>query len=430
MTPTIQRLDDDAFQLTLPTAVLTFDRVRDSTREGVQGSLSVHWTAEPNPRLLVPSTRVSFEKGTWQGGMLRALNDAEDSVDWSQQLTNAFNFIVAQMRTGPQLNGVDRLADPSPKFLIRPILSSSGATVIAAMGGTGKGWYAIAAALTVATGRTAFLGLPPLETLPVIYLDWEDDRDYFAERVHAMCRPHGIKPPGPDQLAHAECRAPLRAMTDGLIRDLRQRGVHRALFVIDSRGAAAGSDVNEAAGTNDLYDHIRRLPGPALVVDHQSWEASRKQRDGAIGSVYGWNRPRMIWNADSATTTEGINLLIRNPKFNRGRKQDPHAWAITLETGEHEELHTATLRPIPPSTVTTIGGTTEAPLADRITAILTGSEVAWTVDEIAAAVDKAAHTVRSILSRHSDRFVNVSDDRKGRWTTIQNDPRQALPDPL
>lgn len=425
-----QRVDDDAYQVTLDDAVITIDRVHDSHREGLSGEVKIHWNGQPAPRLLLPSTRTTFARAGWQRTILPALKDAQKSLDWQQILTNTFQAVIDNHRTGPTLRPVSGVVKPAPKFLVRPIISASGATVIAAMGGTGKGWYAIAAALTVATGSSAFLGLRPDEQLPVVYLDWEDDKDYFDERVHSMCAPHKVKIPTSDQMRHAECDRPFGSMIDGLIRDLHRDGITRAFFVIDSRGAAVGSDVNEAIGTNDLYDAVRRLPGPSLVVDHQSWEAARKKRDGAIGSVYGWNRPRMIWNAESAPTIDGLALVIRNPKFNRGRRQDNLAWSIEIRNGPNDELEAAVLRPIPATSVTALGADGETTMADQIEAILSTSEVPWTVKDLAEQLGKPEGSVRTVLGRNSDRFVNVSDDRTTRWTMADRDNRQTLPEPI
>lgn len=428
----IARIDSDAYQAVVDEATISIDRVYDSSREGLSGEVKVIWNGQPNPRLLLGSTRVTFARGGWHRSVLPVLEKAQkNGPDWQQILTEVFQQVIDTHRRGPELRPVNVEVKASPKYLVRPLVAASGATVIAAMGGTGKGWYAVAVALTVCTGRSAFLGAAPLEPLPVIYFDYEDSWEYFIERVAAACAPHGIPVPDESMMRHATPEGPLHSIIDGTLRDLHDDGIRKALFIVDSRGAAAGTDVNESAGTNMLYDAIHRLPGPSLVIDHLSWEAARKKRDGSIGSVYGWNRPRMIWNAEAEPTLTGFKFAIRNPKFNRGRRQDPRAWQLDIESDddENETLRSVIFKPIPASTVTSIVG--EAPTNhDIIYAFLSRCDEAQPVNEISTQTGLSYDAVHSVFKRDKEGvFVALKDGRRHLYWLAERDRQEALPEP-
>lgn len=429
----LARVDSDAYQAVIGDALISIDRVYDSSREGLSGEVKVNWNAQPNPRLLLASTRITFARAGWHRSVLPVLEKAvKNGPDWQQVLTEVFQEVIDTHRRGPELRPVNVEVKSSAKYLVKPLVAASGATVIAAMGGTGKGWYAVGLALTVCTGRSVFLGAKPLETLPVVYFDYEDSWEYFIERVTAACVPHGVPVPDEDMMMHATPDGPMHAMIDGHLRDLHRRGIRKAFFVVDSRGAAAGTDVNESAGTNMLYDAVHRLPGPSLIIDHLSWEAARKKRDGSIGSVYGWNRPRMIWNAEAEPTSEGFKFAVRNPKFNRGRRQDPRAWNLLIESADDEDetLRSVAFKPIPASTVTSI--VAENPTNhDLVYVYLSRSDEPQAVADIAGYTGLSPNSINTVFNRDKEgEFTSYKDGRRNLYWLKERDQREALPDPM
>lgn len=251
-----------------------------------------------------------------EGARLAALHG--NGWQWGDAIEQLSDDVMTEHREGDPPKRVSKLARPPGGqlgYLVAPLIPRLQNTVIHADPGEGKSSLAQALSACVATG-TPFAGMP-VQTGPVLYLDWETNEESFAYRMDAEYEGLGIAP---------ELREVIpidyKRMTGGLAENLGI--IHRwvtlgrhALVVIDSLAWATQDDPNEAMNAIKVMDAGRTLGTTLLTLAHQTKatrNAGRSQVPTIFGSVFYEAAARSVWamrGRPSGPSTKGIQLAHR-----------------------------------------------------------------------------------------------------------------------
>lgn len=364
--------------------------------------------ATGNRNLMAPKAPQPFVE--WADGKSKVPTD-----EWSGGLDKAFYEVVEAWREGAATIDLATIDPADLVFYVDPLVEQGGNTRLIAPGGSGKSLFAMAVALTVATGSNRFLGLEAQRTGPVLYLDWETSQETHARRIKALCDAAGVAMPGRDLILYRNEALPLyRTM----------QAVHRAadraeavMLVVDSRQAAAGpsgqSSGEEAA--SNLHMALREIGRPALVIDHKTKEAVAKGQKGGFGSVFNTNWARMEWEFtkyQKVGENDHVFVLSLEKENNVGKLP---ALAYRLQTeGGKRGVTSARFTRVRPETVA--DPTPRDSLADSILELFVVSSEAMPVSRIAELTRAPESTVRSTLNRNKAMFENVAAKGKtGQW---------------
>lgn len=383
------------------------DRIHQE-RDGLKCELTVTTSRAPMAGMLrqgnfnvsSPTTRSQWEK---------ALDQRMPEVDWYAAMEFLCALTLKRWRDGEPV--VD-LACVEPRsgvpFLLPPFIVDGAATVLFAEGGTGKSLLALAMGVSIATGID-ILDAEPTRLGPVLYLDWEWDKESHAERLLAICAGIGIK--APTGLIHYRHEvAPIWEAAPAIRRTIAELGI--VFVIIDSLGFARGGEPESADLTLKTFAALRTFGVPILCLDHVAKNATDKRY--SFGSVYTTNAARMTWRAE-ALKNEGesrIKVGLSNQKAN-GRFQKPRGFLIEMEIDRDDKLLSASFSATAPEDVP--GLSKALPLADHIQAILLANRGAMTIEGILSVLDaegasNSKESVRVTLYKNSTRFVKHGNE--------------------
>jgi hypothetical protein len=256
--------------------------------------------------------------------------------------------------------------------------------------GVGKGVLLTVAIAALAEGDSAYIPGSEVERpVRVGILDWEDNEDEWAERLHRMAVPPlsvpYLAPTGP--LTSSQVLANVR-------RWIEEEGVD--LVAVDSIIPAAGSaDAMKPEAATAYYQALREIERPNLSLAHVPKD--KAQAAHPFGSTY-WSAPsRLVWRVERPDDRARHVIRLVNTKHSRW----PLAGELILEVG-WAEPGPLRLR----SAVSPALGRDAAPIIDRIMAALDGAGRPLSVDEISTRVGSDPHTVRRTMARNRERFVD------------------------
>lgn len=249
-----------------------------------------------------------------EGGRLAQLH--ANGWQWADAIEQLADDVMTEHREGDPPKRVNKLKRPEGgrlSYLVDPLLPRGQNTVIHADPGSGKSSLAQALSACVATG-SPYVGMP-VQSGPVLYLDWETNEESFALRMDAEYEGLGIAPEVREVVP-----IDYKRMTGGLAENLGI--IHRwvtlgryVLVVIDSLAWATQDDPNEATNAIKVMDAGRMLNTTLLTLAHQT-KATRSNRQQAtiFGSVFYEAAARSVWamrSSSSASTSKGIQLAHR-----------------------------------------------------------------------------------------------------------------------
>ena len=311
-TATATYLDDSyRFVWADPAVDVLIDRLRED-RGDLICEMAVRAAIPPSNGLL-RQAKFNLSSATTRTAWIKDLKARQEEVDWFAVIEQVCTLSLRRWRAGEPV--VD-LASVPPRdreiYLLPPyIVEGSVASGLFADGGTGKSLFALAAALSVATGEPV-LGVYPERMGPVLYLDWEWDAAAHSERLHALCRGAGIEVPVDVIFYRHEMASILEAAAE-IRKIITEREV--VLVIVDSLGFARGGEPESAELTIKSFSVMRTFGVPVLYVDHVAKQAVDKSH--SFGSVYTRNSSRMMWRLDAGDSSNGVTHLgLVNTKYN------------------------------------------------------------------------------------------------------------------
>ena len=163
---------------------------------------------------------------------------------------------------------------------------------------------------------------------PVMYIDWESNRDIANERIRAI--KNGLIE---DEVAfdttfemdYWPATRPLAEWSSDLLVDVEDNGYE--LVVIDSATMALGGYFNDADAVIPLFEALRALDVTVLIVDHKAKDSGSKD---PIGSVTKTNLARSVWEIRREEQAQNLTIGLFHRKVNQGRKLKPIGLEIVI----------------------------------------------------------------------------------------------------
>lgn len=306
-----------------PEAVeIEIDQVRQKSDDW-HGYLTVRYRSPGvSPHLFEGNHNLSALQG--RTALAKHLESRVHDVDWPAFLELACVMTIRAERQGEPFERVGSLALESqrPFWLIEPVVRVGLPTVLFGDGGHGKSTTALMLASTLLSGME-IAGFRPLWTAPVLYLDWETDREEIDDSLKGLRAGHGIDIP--DIIYRREIW-PLAQTYRQAQRVIAQEQVQ--LVVIDSLGAACGGEPESAEVALRFFGALRSLNCAAIVLHHEN------RKEGYYGSPYVRNSARLMFRLRKHQLPEQnvMHVGLYWEKANKGEMQHPRG--LKVEYGE------------------------------------------------------------------------------------------------
>lgn len=307
-------------------ANLTLDRLHDSKGDGLSGELTVKVNGD---QTLMGNVRMTLTARNTRESMAKSLERVYEGGYPDAWLDVMERFCVEVLkihRAGKPftiLGGEDMQVPPS-RMLIRPFVWEGAPTLIFGRGGTGKSTIGGALMITAATGKEVIPGVVGTRQVNVGLLDYEDQAEDWLWQLKALCEPLGIPVP---KIHYRQMSGALADQLEQIAAWVDEKEI--GYLTIDSvEGACGSGDDNYNARAERLFDACRELPCSDLLIDHvaaSALEDADKPVEKSIGGIRKRDRARAVYElqADPDTDGERIELVVRDAKRNRRKRQQP-----------------------------------------------------------------------------------------------------------
>lgn len=210
--------------------------------------------------------------------------------------------------------------------LIEPFLEENSPNILFGKGGSGKTWLALRMMMSLASGSD-FLRERPAKTVKSLFIDYENSKETFRERINMM-EPYvpGFLPEHRKNLAYLSPKGtPLHDLKDTIQRIIKEDGF--GLIVLDSAALACGGAPEDAQVAIRYFNALSTLKVTTLTIAH---ETKAENGNYVFGSVFFHNSARNIWNVkvDREQEEDVIHAGLLHRKCNNGRLRSPRAARI------------------------------------------------------------------------------------------------------
>jgi len=297
--------------------IIQFERLAQH-RDGLKAELTIFAvgaTDDPNVPLHQAEMRLNGTNARRDVARYVAGRSLRE-VDWTGLIETAAVRVLRAYREGdPPILLREAVAPPNSGLLLPPLVRDGEPTILFGDGSVGKSMLALAIALSLHADRGDVLGLTPVATKRVLYLDWEANDWTQRDRMQRL-----IGEPMPDVL-YRRCVGSLRDQVEPLKKMIR---THRVGFlVIDSVALAAGIEPETADAANGFFDALAVLGVGAICVAHVTKSAI--EQDKPFGSIFWHNGARSTWLVKKVQehSSNVFSVGLFNKKNNNGPLHAP-----------------------------------------------------------------------------------------------------------
>lgn len=299
-----------------------FERVKEKS-DGVVAEIVVT-LAKPGAsgrRALVARRTINMLSTVTRNQFAKHLADRTDLGydDWGTWLEESCNRVVEELRAGaPVIDIMPTRERLQPSYLFDRFLPMNETTLLSADGQSGKGWFAVALAVSLLTNSVVIPGVRPTRHGRTLYLDWETG-DEEIKRRRAWIEA-GLGRWHPDPLEYREMNRGLHEDIDLLREVIREREI--TMVIVDSLGPAVADDADAGHTAVRTMTSLRQLPCTRLVLAHVSKVVAQQSggRGRTLGSVQFENQARCVWEMRHEEGGREVGLFHR--KANIGPHQD------------------------------------------------------------------------------------------------------------
>lgn len=345
-------------------------------------------------RGLLHMARVSLTSSQSKAALVRALAQRIANFDWSGAVEQLALLVTYEHRHAGATVRLATADTPARRWLLYPYLEEDEVSVVYAYGGSGKSVFALAAALSLATGQQ-IVGTPACKTgLPVLYLDWETSAAVHKERLLALCTGQQLANNNPP-VFYRRMSAPIAQAVDSIIGDIETLGVKA--IVVDSLGMAGAGAPEEATTAIQTFAAIRALGVTTLALHHRRKGIANTGGDitTIFGSAYYVNAARHVWEIDAKAGEDAIEMALIHMKANNSTLKPRHGFNFTFFNGLDDSCQAIAITYI--ADLANSDMAEHATLVDRIINELRHGK--RSLQEIAAAIERDEHIVRSTISK-------------------------------
>lgn len=337
------------------------------------------------------------------------------NADWPGWLDILAQSVMGALAEGEPIAeiGFDAVDWEQPRYAVMPLSPLGEPALLYGPGGSGKSLLALTMAVATASGRELLPGTTQQLKGPVLYLDWETNRQKINRRIISIAK--GADMEVPRGIFYRRQYRPLAEDVEELALFVADHKI--GFVVIDSAAQAIGhqgdyGDANE--GALRLFEGIRLLGEVStVIVDHVSkQELTLAGKKGRVpyGSVYKINYSRAAWEVrpQEAQQMEGkLRVALHDFKRNDDAEHPPIGIQIDwkLDSIAFEKDDVAAIEAKHPEAKVIA----PASLVKMMLELLEGSRMK--APAIAASLGASADTVRTELNRNS----NFERDEHGFW---------------
>ena len=296
----------------------------------IVGYITVKDTARLKPHLR--EGNFNFTTLLTREKWVNTLAKIQPEYPWVEAFEEMAHEVVERTLLGEPIREVWTRDDiEEPPYLVYPIARKGQSVVIFGEGGIGKSYLAMLIG-TVAQlpWEDNPLGLKPEARVNnVLYLDWEADEETFAWRLTKLQR--GLKLPH-YSFHYRPCNLPFSHDVGQIVEKAWE--IKAGLVIIDSIGAACGSDLNAAEAANVFNNALRQLNATTLAIGHTAKGDSL--RPTIYGSTFFTNRPRSVWELQKSQEIgqDEMALSLWHRKSNDSRLHMP--WGYILKFTDYD----------------------------------------------------------------------------------------------
>lgn len=277
---------------------------------------------------------------TWQKRVMeRLVTMIDEQYDWLAALQDTVGSTVNSHREMIGMTDMKTfiMPDEIETFLLKPLVSASGVTVLYGRGEVGKSTIATAIAIAIA-GWQPLWGVFPEKQGNVLYVDYEDTNIRLYSRVNALLDGFGMSM---DDLEHTIIHAPTSRQVVQMQRQLTRmvKDYDIQLVIVDSVATARGGEAFGADDTVRFFRALNSLGVPVLALDHLTKEDVRSDKAPTpYGSVFTINLSRLMWavvqNDDASRLPNMKQLNMTNTKANNTGRQSPFGFTLEYQSSE------------------------------------------------------------------------------------------------
>jgi hypothetical protein len=322
---------DDHYRLVVPALGITFDvdRLRRERHELI-GELAVKCEL-PGARTVVGSSlsiadfNLSSARARSDRAKMLTERAQTKSLDWVGFVEEFCQRVLQADRNG---QSAVVLGKPDPSYrqdsmidIDRLVIPRHHPTILFGDGGTCKSYIALRL-----LGKLAEVGVP------VIYIDWEFDRQEHEYRLSRLF------PDGLPNIWYVRCQRPLIHEVDSLQRIVRQNGIQFAVY--DSAAYACAGPPESAEAASAYFRAVRQIGVGSLHIAHvnKSEQGDKKP----FGSVFWHNSARSTWFVAADEHSENPKrVALFNRKVNLDKLLRPVSYAIRFTDFETTEFELA-----------------------------------------------------------------------------------------
>lgn len=326
------------YRFSWPGIQIELDRLTEH-RGALTGELTVR-SSLPGAEGLLHSSQLNINSAVTRKGVVKALAEREDSIDWGGVLESVCFQCREMYRKGEPLIDLRTVQRIPEQWLMYPYAEYGGPTLLVGASTSGKSVLALWIALHAGLGAPLAPGHGTGKPTKPMYLDWETSKDVHNQRLLAIGAGMGIEPEALPPIFYRRMSASLPASAQNLQQEIADNQI--GFVVIDSLGMAGDGPPEESQTIIQEFQAIRMMDVPTLVIHHKNKNTGikRADRDRVFGSVYAINAPRIIWDMTNSEDEDssGINAALICLKTSNGRLLKRHGMTIAFENDEHDEL--------------------------------------------------------------------------------------------
>lgn len=356
----------------------------------------------------------------------------EQGYKWELIIEVFLSALLQEVEAGDTptfLTGTEKHTDT--QFLLYPFLQKDSATLLFADGDTGKTWFSLRLALSIASGEP-FLSYQSPKGLKTLFLDYEDSVETFGERVRLLSAGLGkdFKTIAPF-LSYKRMYSSIHDNIEPLRKFILENDI--SLVILDAGADAAGGDAIDSESVLKLYNALVRLGITSLVIHHEPKNAL-SDRNSHFGSMYWKNRARIAWRLQKENEDDSKLIKATLVKRNNIKETIPPFYYTYREiTGQSAIMESEDLQKLPeyPAVVFETMAPPKLETKDMVVkALKEHGDLTYT--QLGEMTEKDADTIRKFVARTlvPSKIVEVVPQGRSVVVRLIEDSKSAENDPI
>ena len=320
------------FREKLNTLVYTFPNLEPSpleiqcdspTRKGgrLETTLYVNMLTQVGRKRLIGPLSWTVTSTSHRDAIRRALRGASNAYQWDSIIQTLSALIDEHDRAGMEMVDLrDHMERPWSAFALEPFILDELPTTLFSFGGMGKSMIALAMMVSLNTGKEILPGIKPEPNHRGLYLDWESSAWEHGTRYKQLCKGAGVDP-NEYPMLHLTMTRSLEISKFTLAHYISEHRI--SYLIIDSAAAAVGGDPNSPDDPLHMFEVLRELGLPTLIIAHQPKNAEGSSHP--YGSVVWHNQSRGTFSIDRVQSpgSNTLQVAIINRKSNNSGLRKP-----------------------------------------------------------------------------------------------------------